>query len=59
VVVWSHYLAIDLQAIGAGFAEALGETKTQQLEDEVEDVAKKLAEDIAMFGETDGDDRAR
>ena len=28
-VVWSHYLAIDLQAIGAGFAEGMGEVEHQ------------------------------
>jgi len=28
-VVWSHYLVIDLQAIGAGFAEGMGEVEHQ------------------------------
>ena len=59
MVVRSHYLAIDLQAIGAGFAEGLGEAETQQLEDEVEDAAKKLAGDIDLFSETDGDGGAQ
>ena len=59
VVVRSHYPAIDLQAIGGGFAEGLSEAETQQLEDDVEDAAKKLAGDIDLFGETDGDGRAR
>jgi len=58
-MVWSHYPAIDLQAIGAGFAEGLGEAETQQLEDEVEDVAKKLVGDIDLFDETGGDGEAR
>ena len=31
----------------------------QQLEDEVEDVAKKLAGDVGLFGEMDGDGEAR
>ena len=53
-VVWSHYPATDLQAIGGGFAEGLSEAETQQLEDEVEDAAKKLASDIDLFGEIDG-----
>ena len=35
-VVRSHYPSIDLQAIGAGFAEGMGEVEHQQLEDEVE-----------------------
>ena len=34
-VVWSHYRAIDLQAIGAGFTEGMGEVEHQQLVDEV------------------------
>ena len=54
-VVRSHYPAIDLQAIGGGFAEGLSKAETQQLEDEVEDTAKKLADDIDLFGEMDGD----
>ena len=58
-VVRSHYPAIDLQAIGAGFAEGMGEAEHQQLEDEVEDAAKKLAGDIDLFGKTDGDGKAR
>ena len=31
----------------------------QELEDEVEDAAKKLAGDINLFDEMDGDDEAR
>ena len=57
-VVRSHYPTIDLQAIGAGFAEGMGEAEHQQLEDEV-DVTKKLAGDIDLFSETDGDGEAR
>ena len=49
MVVRSHYPAIDLQAIGAGFAKGMGEVEHQQLEDEVEDVAKKLASDIDLL----------
>ena len=55
-VVRSHYLAIDLQAIGAKFTRG---TKHQQLEDEVEDAAKKLAGDVDLFGEMDGDHQAK
>ena len=29
--------------------------ENQQLEDEVEDIAKKLAGDVDLFGEMDGD----
>ena len=53
-VVRSHYPATDLEAIGGGYAEGLSEAETQRLEDEVEDAAKKLADDIDLFGETDG-----
>ena len=58
-VVRSHYPAIDLQSIGGGFAEGLSDAETQQLEDEVEDAAKKLVGDIDLFGETNGDGGAR
>ena len=58
-MVRSHYLAIDLQVIGARFAGGMGEAEHQQLEDEVEDAAKKLAGDIDLFGEMDGDSEAR
>ena len=58
-VVRSHYPAIDLQAIGGKFTEGLSDAETQQLEDEVEDAAKKLASDIDLFGETDGENGAR
>ena len=58
-VVRSHYPTVDLQAIGVGFARGTGVTEHQQLEDEVEDVAKKLAGDIDLFGEMEGDSEAR
>ena len=54
-VVRSHYPAIDLQAIGAGFARGMEMTEHQQLEDEVQDAAKKLASNVDMFGKMDGD----
>ena len=58
-VVRSHYPTIDLQSIGGGFAEGLSDAETQQLEDEVEDVAKTLAGDIDLFGEIDGNGEAQ
>ena len=58
-MVRSHYLTIDLQAIGAGFTKGMGEAEHQQLEDEVEDAAKKLAGDIDLFGEMDDGGGAR
>ena len=59
VVVRSHYPTIDFQSIGGRFAKGLSDAETQQLEDEVEDAAKKLADDIDLFGETDGENGAR
>ena len=58
-VVRSHYPTIDLQSIGGGFLEGLSDVETQQLEDEVEDVAKTLAGDIDLFGETDSNGGAQ
>ena len=58
-VVRSHYPAIDIRAIGDGFAKGLSDAETQQLEDEVEDAAKKLAGDIDLFGEMDNENGAR
>ena len=57
-VVRSHYPAIDLQAIGAGFTKGMGEAEHQQLEDEVEDTVKKLAGNIDLFGEMGSDGEA-
>ena len=59
MVVRSHYPVVDLQEIGVGFAEGMGEVEHQQLEDEVEDTVKKVASDIDLFGETDGDGEAQ
>ena len=58
-VVRSHYPTADLQAIGDGYAEGLSDAETQQLDDDVEDAAKKLAGDIDLFGETDGESGAQ
>ena len=59
MVVRSHYPTIDLQSIGGGFTEGLDDAGTQQLEDEVEDVAKMLVGDIDLFGEMDGNGEAQ
>ena len=58
-VVRSHYPAIDLRAIRAGFTRGTGATEHQQLEDEVEDTAKKLASDVDLFGEMDDNGQAQ
>ena len=51
----NHRCSVDR----GGFAKGLSDAETQKLEDEVEDVAKKLAGDIDLFGETDGSDVAQ
>ena len=58
-VVRSHYHAINLRVIGVGFARGMGVTKQEQLKDEVEDVVKKLAGDVDLFGEVDGEGQAQ
>ena len=58
VVVLSHYPAINLRAIGARFAIGTSMTKEEQLKNEVEDAAMKLAGDVDLFDEGDGDDQA-
>jgi len=50
---------VDLQAIGARFTKGMSEVEHQQLEDEVKDAVKKLASNINLFGEMDGDGEAR
>ena len=55
VVVRSHYPTIDLRAIRARFARGTGAMKQQELEDEVEDAAKRLARDVDLFDEVDGE----
>ena len=55
VVVQSHYPTIDLRAIWAGFTRGTGAMKQQELEDEVEDATKRLAGDVDLFGEVDGE----
>ena len=58
-VVRSHYPAINLQAIGAGFSRGMGATKQEQLKDEVEDTTKMLAGDVDMFGAIYGEGQAQ
>ena len=53
-VVRSHYPTVDIQSIGGRFTDGLSDAETQQLEGDVEDVAKMLVGDIDLFGETEG-----
>ena len=59
VAVRSHYPAINLQAIGVGFAKGTSVMKGEQLKDEVEDAAKRLSGDVDLFGEVDGEGQAQ
>ena len=59
VVVWYHYPVINLHTIGARFARGMGTTKQEQLKDEVKDATKKLAGDVDLFGEVDGEGQAQ
>ena len=59
MVVRSHYPAINLRVIEAGFARGTSAMKEEQLKDEVEDTAKSLAGDVNLFGEVDGDGLAQ
>ena len=59
VVVRSHNPTISLRAIGVGFARGTSATKEEQLKNEVEDVAKRLAGDVDLFSEVDGDGQAQ
>ena len=58
-VVRSHYPTINLRVIGAGFARGTSTTKEEQLKNEVEDAVKRLAGDVDLFGEVDGDGQAQ
>ena len=55
VVVWSHYPTINLRAIGARFIRGTSAMKEEQLKNEVEDAAKKLAGDVDLLSEVDGE----
>ena len=57
-VVQSHYPTINLQAIGTRFARGTGAMRQGQLKDEVEDAVKKLAGDVDLFGEVEGNSQA-
>jgi len=58
-VVRSHYPTINLRAIGARFARGTSAMKEEELKNEVEDAAKRLAGDIDLFSEVDGDSQAQ
>ena len=59
VVVRSHYPAINRRAIGARFERGTSATKEEQLKDEVEDAAKRLAGDVDLFNDVDGEGQAQ
>ena len=45
--------------IGTGFARGTGAIKQEQLKDEVEDAANRLAGDVDLFGELDDEGQAQ
>lgn len=47
----SHYPIVDLQWVVIGYARATNANKLARLEDEAEESAKRLAEDVELFGE--------
>ena len=47
----SHYPLVDLQWVVTGYAQGMNADKITKLEDDVEEPAKRLAEDVKLFGE--------
>jgi hypothetical protein len=50
----SHYPTVDLQRVATGYAQGTDAQKITKLEKEVEDPAKRLAEDVELFGNGEG-----
>ena len=53
-VLQSHYPLVKPEVIMTGFAQGTNTQKVTKLEDEAEEVAAKLARDIDLFGEGQG-----
>ena len=49
----SHYPSVDLQWVATGYAQGTNIEKIARLEDKAEEPAKRLAEDVELFGEGD------
>ena len=47
----SHYPLMDLQRVATGYAQGTNVDKITNLEDDIEEPAKRLAEDVELFGE--------
>ena len=47
----SHYPLVDLQRVATGYVQGMNAEKVARLEDEVEEPAKRLAEDVEPFVE--------
>ena len=49
----SHYPSVDLQRVATGYAQGMNAEKIARLEDEAEELAKRLAEDVELFVEVE------
>ena len=47
----SHYPSVDLQYVATRYAQGTNAEKIARLEDDVEEPAKRLAEDVELFVE--------
>ena len=47
----SHYPLVDLQQVATRYAQGTNVEKIVRLEDDAEEPAKRLAEDVELFGE--------
>jgi hypothetical protein len=50
----SHYPMVDLQQVATGYAQDIDARKITKLEEEAEEPAKRLAEDVDLFGNGEG-----
>ena len=50
-VVWSVYPLVKLERIDDGFAQNLSDEQITALEEEVSELAIKLADDLVLFGD--------
>ena len=49
--LWSHYPLVDLQRVVTGYARGTDANKIARQEDKAKEPAKRLAEDVKLFGE--------
>ena len=49
--LWSHYPLVDLRWVATGYAQGTDTEKIARLEDDAEELAKRLAKGVKLFGE--------